>query len=116
MAKTDAVRLQHMIDAALKIITFTQGRKREDLDHDEMLALAVVRLVEILGEAAKNISEPTKANSPDIPWRQMSGTRDRLIHAYFEVNLDIVWEIATHDLPPIVTKLENLLSEIQSHN
>ncbi len=89
MAKTDAVRLQHMIDAAQKALTFTHGRSRRDLDDDEMLALAVVRLVEIVGEAAKNVSDSTKAHSPHIPWRQIAGTRDRLSHAYFEVNLDI---------------------------
>ncbi len=78
-----------------------------------MLTLAVVRLIEILGEAAKNVSDSTKARSPDIPWRQMSGTRDRLIHAYFEVNLDIVWGIVTQDLPPMIPKLEALINEIQ---
>ena len=78
-----------------------------------MLALALVRLIEILGEAAKNVSDSTKARSPDIPWRQMSGTRDRLIHAYFEVDLDIIWGIATRDLPPIIPKLVALLKEIQ---
>jgi uncharacterized protein with HEPN domain len=90
-----------------------EQRTREDLDHDEMLTLAVVRLIEILGEAAKNVSDSTKMRSPDIPWRQMSGTRDRLIHAYFEVNLDIVWGIVTQDLPPMIPKLEALIKDIQ---
>jgi uncharacterized protein with HEPN domain len=76
MEKADAVRLQHMIDAAQKAIAFTNQRTREDLDRDEMLSLPVVRLVEILGEAAKNVSDSTKARSPDIPWRQMTGIRD----------------------------------------
>ena len=66
MAKTDAVHLQHMIDAACKVVAFTQGRKREDLDQNEMLALAVVRLIEILEEAAKNISEHTNDSNRDI--------------------------------------------------
>lgn len=77
-SKTDRIRLQHMLDAAQKTLQFTQNRSREDLDQDEMLALAVVRLIEILGEAAKNISQQTCDLTPSIPWRQISGTRDRL--------------------------------------
>ncbi|MEB3830787.1 HepT-like ribonuclease domain-containing protein [Phormidium sp. CCY1219] len=113
MVNADAVRLQHMIDAAQKAIAFTNQRTREDLDRDEMLSLAVVRLVEILGEAAKNVSDSTKARSPDIPWRQMTGTRDRLTHAYFEVNLDIIWNIITNELPSLIPKLETLLAQTE---
>ncbi|KAF3887923.1 MULTISPECIES: HepT-like ribonuclease domain-containing protein [Nostocales] len=90
MSKTDKVRLRHILDAANQAIAFTQGRNRADLDTDTMLALAVVRLIEILGEAAKNVSQGTKDSIPDIPWRQIAGTRDRLSHAYFDVNLDII--------------------------
>lgn len=79
-----------------------------------MLSLAVVRLVEILGEAAKNVSDSTKARSPDIPWRQMTGTRDRLTHAYFEVNLDIIWNIIRNELPSLIPKLETLLTQTQT--
>ena len=86
-----------------------EGRNRSDLDADEMLALAVVRLTEILGEAAKNVSQTTKDQHPDIPWRQMAGTRDRLSHAYFEVDFDIILGIVKHDLPPLVTNLEKIL-------
>ena len=109
MDDRDEVRLRHMLDAARKAINFTQNRDRSDLDTDELLALAIVRLVEILGEAAKNISQPTKDQAPEIAWRQMAGTRDRLTHAYFDVNLDIIWDIVISDLPSLVEKLENLL-------
>ncbi len=110
MDNRDEIRLRHMLDAAQKAIAFTQGRERADLDTDEMLALAVVRLVEILGEAAKNVSQPLKEQTPDIAWRQIAGTRDRLTHAYFDVNLDIIWDIVNNDLSPLVKKLEALLS------
>ncbi len=109
MSKTDEVRLQHMLDAARKAVAFTQGRTRTDLDNDEILALAVVRLIEILGEAAKNVSQTIKDQFPEIPWRQIAGTRDRLSHAYFEVNLDIIWDIIASDLPPLIERLETLL-------
>ena len=109
--KTDRIRLQHMLDAAQKTLQFTQNCSREDLDRDEMLALAVVRLIEILGEAAKNISQQTRDLTPSIPWRQISGTRDRLSHAYFDVNLDIIWEIISSDLPQLIPQLEQLLQD-----
>ncbi|NJN21807.1 MAG: DUF86 domain-containing protein [Leptolyngbya sp. RL_3_1] len=86
----DVIRLRHMLDATQKALTFTQGRSRQDLYTNDMLALAIVRLIEILGEAAKNISSETQAKAPEIPWRQVIGTRDRLAHAYFDVNLDII--------------------------
>ncbi len=69
MSKTDTVRLQHMIDAARKAIEFSQGCDRATLDQDEMRTLAIVRLVEILGEAAKQISDPLRQAHPDVPWR-----------------------------------------------
>ncbi|NES20146.1 MAG: DUF86 domain-containing protein [Symploca sp. SIO3E6] len=112
----DIIRLRHMLDATQKVLTFTQNRSREDLDRDDMLALAVVRLIEILGEAAKNISPETEAQAPEIPWRQIKGTRDRLAHAYFDVNLDVVWEIATTGLPPLANNLELLLEKIETYN
>lgn len=106
----DIVRLRHMLDAALKIVEYTQKCSRSDLDKDEKLNLAVVRLLEVLGEAAKNVSDPCQAAYPEIPWRQIAGTRDRLIHGYFDVDLDIIWRIVSTDLPPLVEQLKKALS------
>lgn len=105
--KGDAVRLRHMLDAARKAASFVDGKRRNDLE-DELLSLALVRLLEIIGEAAKSVSEETKRRHPDVPWRLMAGTRDRLIHGYFDVDLDIVWAILTEDLPPLIDKLEQI--------
>ncbi len=110
MSNEDAVRLRHMLDAAKRAIDFMQGRARSDLESDEQLSLAVVRLLEILGEAAKNVSEDLRKDYPDIPWRQIAGTRDRLIHGYFDVDLDIVWQIISTDLPVLAAQLEKALS------
>ncbi len=106
----DEIRLQHMFDAVVKAIEFTKVRKREELDKDEMLALALVRLLEILGEAAKGVSEPIRNKFPAIPWKSIAGTRDRLIHGYYDVDLDIVWKIITEDLPALKTQLEKVLA------
>lgn len=110
MSKTDdTVRLHHMLDAARKAIELTSMCERIDLDKDEKLALAVVRLLEILGEAAKNVSEQCRQAHPSVPWRQIAGARDRLIHGYFDVDLDIVWKIVSADLPSLVNQLEKTL-------
>ena len=111
MSKTeDTVRLRHMLDAARKAVEFTKHCKRTDLDHDEKLALSVVRLLEILGEAAKSVSSQCQTEYPAIPWRQIAGTRDRLIHGYFDVDLDIVWKIVSTDIPLLIAQLEKALS------
>ena len=102
----DQVRLRHMLDAARKAVDFLKGRTRQDLDSDEMVCLAVIRLLEVIGEAAKGISHATRDASPSIPWRQIAGTRDRLIHGYFDVDLDVVWAIVTTDLPGLIAQLE----------
>jgi len=105
----DAVRLCHMLDAAHKAVELTGTSKRSDLDKDEKLALALVRLLEILGEAAKSVSAECRQEYPSIPWSQIAGTRDRLIHGYFDVDLDIVWKIVSVDIPSLVAQLEKAL-------
>ena len=78
-----------------------------------MLTLAVIRLLEVLGEAARNLSQDIRESHPEVAWKQITGTRDRLIHGYFYVDLDIIWAILTRDLPPLVSSLEKLLSQEQ---
>ena len=109
MTRKDEVRLRHMLDAAKKAFEYFQGKSRRDLDADELRVLAVTRLIEILGEAAKNVSDATKKQSPDVRWKEIAGTRDRLIHGYFDVDLDILWQITTADLPVLIEQLEKLL-------
>ena len=110
MPKDDRILLRHMLDAARKARDFIRGRSRADLDSDEMLSLAVIRLLEVIGEAARNLSQDIRDSHPEIAWKQIAGTRDRLIHGYFDVDLDIVWAILTQDLPPLITELEKILS------
>jgi uncharacterized protein with HEPN domain len=75
-----------------------------------MLSLSLVRLLEIIGEASRGISEEIRLAHPEIAWKKMTGMRDRLIHGYFDVNLDVVWETVTQDLPPLIAQLEKLLT------
>ncbi|MFA4915507.1 MAG: HepT-like ribonuclease domain-containing protein [Syntrophales bacterium] len=111
MHKDDAIRLRHMLDAARQAVQFTQGRKRGDLDRDPMLMLSLVKLVEIVGEAAGQVTNSGQAWVPDIPWADIVGMRHRLVHAYFDVNLDILWQTVRHDLPSLISILEKALDK-----
>ena len=95
-----------MLDAARQAMVFVQGRSRVDLDEDLQLTLALTRLVEIVGEAGKNVTSETREKLAQVPWRAIAGTRDRLVHAYFDVDLDQLWEIVSTDLPLLVEALE----------
>ena len=105
----DRTRLQHMLDATERITRFAEGKTREDLDSDEQLALSLVRLLEIIGEAAKCVSQGVRKANPGIEWKGIAGTRDRLIHGYFDVDLDIVWSIVQDDLPVLTKQLCDIL-------
>lgn len=105
----DFVRVRHMLDAAEKILEFTSGARRSTLDNDEKLALSLVRLLEIVGEAANNVSDSFQEEYSAIPWRQIGATRNRLIHGYFDVDLDVVWEIVSVDLPRLVPQLQRIV-------
>lgn len=111
MFENDNVRIHHILDAAREAVAFSQGRSRADLDSDRKLDLSLVRLLEIIGEAARGVSQEFRQEHPDLPWKSMIGIRDRLIHGYFDVNLDVVWETVTQDLPPLVAKLEKILTD-----
>lgn len=106
----DPSRLRHMLDAARKAVEFTSGKDRGSLDSDEQLLLSLTRLLEILGEAAKNVSLEFRQKHPEIPWKDIAGTRDRLTHGYFDVDYDVVWEIVSADLPALITQLKKLVA------
>ena len=106
MRKDDAIRLLHMLDAAREAVAFARGRTRDDLDNDRQLVLALVKDVEIVGEAATQVTEPTRQGLPEIPWERIVGMRNRLVHAYFDINLDIVWKTVQGDLPELISLLE----------
>jgi uncharacterized protein with HEPN domain len=110
MFKNDEIRLRHILDASREAMVFAEHRSRDDLDKDRMLNLSLVHLLEVIGEASRGISEEYRAAHPEIAWKKMAGMRDRLIHGYFDVNLDVVWQTVTEDLPPLVVQIEKVLS------
>jgi uncharacterized protein with HEPN domain len=108
MYKDDVVRFQHMLDAAREAAEFMRGRTRTDLDRDRKLTLALVKDLEIMGEAAYRISRAMRDSMPGIPWDDRIGMRHRLVHAYFDIDLDILWETAQKDRSPLIAELDRI--------
>ena len=102
----DAMRLRHMLSNAQEVIEMARGRHRQDLGHNRMLELSLVRLLEIVGEAASRVTPETQQRFDSIPWAEIIGMRNRLIHGYDRVDLDILWTIVQDDIPPLVRDLE----------
>ncbi len=107
MPPPDSVRLRHMVEAIEAGMQFAKRRSRADLDTDPMLMYALVRAIEVVGEAASKVSEATRATMPGVPWRDLVGMRNRVVHAYFDINRDILWTTATEALPPLLAYLKS---------
>ncbi len=110
----DLTRLKHIRDVAEEALFFVKNSTREDLDNDRMLALALVRLIEIIGEAANNVCPSNQAKYNKINWRQIIGMRNRVIHAYFDVDLDIVWQVVTQDLSPLLIEVKKAIQDLET--
>jgi uncharacterized protein with HEPN domain len=109
MRKDDSIRLHHMLDAAKEAESFSQDKTRNSLDTDRELVLALVKCIEIIGEAAARISNESREVFSQIPWSNIIGMRNRLIQAYFDINLDILWKTVIEDLPPLISKLKEII-------
>ena len=105
----DEIRLRHMLDHAMEAMAMVQGKKRSDLNSDRMMELSLVRLVEIIGEAAARVGTERREKYPSIPWLQIVGMRNRLVHGYDAVDLDVLWDTIIDDLPPLIAELEKIL-------
>jgi uncharacterized protein with HEPN domain len=114
MTKDDDVYLRHILDAIDRIGSYTKGKTAGDFKKTKMLQDAVIRQIEIIGEAAKMVSAAAKAKSESVPWKDIAGMRDKLIHGYFGVDLDAVWNTVEKDLPALKKEIENLLKSIVS--
>jgi len=111
MSPADAIRLRHMIEAARAALRFASGRTRQDLDDDEMFRFALVRAVEVVGEAASRVTEDGRALVPGLPWQAMAGMRNRLVHAYFAIDADVLWETVHRALPEMLSIVEAAMGE-----
>ena len=109
MRPDDVIRVRHMIEAAEAVMRFLSGRDRAALDDDRMLLFALTRAVEIIGEAASKVSMETRDEAPFIPWAEIVSMRNRLIHAYFDIDHDILWKTAVEEVPELLGLLRPLV-------
>lgn len=103
--RDDLAFIEHILDSINAIERFSKGMDREELSSSRLKQSAIVREIEIIGEAVKNISQPLKSKHKEIEWKEIAGTRDKMIHHYFGVDLDIVWSIIKINLPRLKKKI-----------
>jgi len=100
-----------MLDAAKEALSFAKDKSTKDLYANRMLALSIVKSIEIIGEAASTVTKDFRDKHNEIPWASIVAMRNRLIHVYFDVDLNRVWDTLTDDLPPLIVALEKVLSQ-----
>ena len=101
MSKHDAVYLSHILDAINQIESYTAGLSYETFSKDRLVQDGVIRQLEVIGEACRGLSAEFRAQHPDLPWKQIMGLRNRLIHVYFDINLGIIWDVVQADIPAL---------------
>lgn len=112
MTKENKVFLRHILDCVGKIGRYLQDYDFEKFKRDEEKIDAVVRNVEVIGEAANNLTRDLRSNTPQIEWRKIIATRNRIIHGYATVDLEIIWNITQNDLPKLKTEVEKILESL----
>jgi len=105
--------LRDMIEYAEKAERFAQGVEFADFQNDEKIMLAVVRALEVIGEAAKHIPKSVRDKYPDVPWKQIVGMRDKVIHDYFGVDVEVVWRTVKENLPPLRQAIAKILQDLE---
>jgi len=110
-SRDDRVYLEHILEAAGKAARYLRGIDEAGFRKDTLVQDGVIRQIEIMGEAAKRVSPEYRSAHPDIPWQDMAGMRDKLIHDYFGVDIMQVWLTATEDLPPLIHRIEYLIQQ-----
>ena len=106
--------IQDILEALGEVEDFTTGMQFEDFVEDKKTINAVVRSLEVIGEAAKKMPDSMREKYPEIPWKRMTGMRDKLIHEYFGIDLEIVWEVVTNELPPIKPLIQKVVENIEN--
>jgi uncharacterized protein with HEPN domain len=109
MTRDDRLVARQMLDAVQRIRAIVQGQTREAFDGDEVRQLALLHLIQVLGEAASRTTAAFRDAHPELPWTQMVGMRNRIVHGYDDVDPDIVWRVATEDVEPVLAGLERIV-------
>jgi uncharacterized protein with HEPN domain len=109
---SDQIRLRHILDAVAFIEKFSNGKSKEDLYNDHMYRFSIERQLEIIGEAANNLSPSLMFQHPDIPWPQIISFRNFIAHEYFGLDLDLIWGVIVNHIPTFKLQVEKILKEI----
>lgn len=109
MSRDESLYLADIQESCEKVLRFTKGMTRKDFVHDDLHFDAVLRNLEIIGEAVKNISEETRQKYPNVKWRKIAGFRDIVAHEYFGVNDETVWDIVQHEVPALLAIVKTML-------
>ena len=107
----DAIYVGHMLDMTRRAVKAIKSKSRAKYDEDDILRLELTHLVQVIGEAARKVSEEFQSEHPEIPWRKIIGMRHRIVHDYMRVDEDILWEVVTNDLPELLPFLEEILPD-----
>jgi len=114
--RDDMLRLRDMLAAAREARAFAAGRTAADLSRDRQLTLALLKCVEIIGEAAARVSKDTRMKQAALPWADVIGMRNRLVHAYFDIDLSLLWSTVPDDLPVLIRELEKTIGDAPAQN
>lgn len=106
--------LKDILESIEKIEKFIKGLEFDDFSKDDKTVYAVIRALEIIGEATKNLPDSLKEEYPEVPWRKMTGTRDKVIHGYFGVDLEVIWKTITKNIPIVKPLIKDILNETES--
>ena len=111
--KTDSVYLEHILESIEAVLEFSKNLNKKELSSNRLKQSAIIREIEIIGEAVKNISTNLKNKNSDIEWKEIAGTRDKMIHHYFGVDMDIVWNIIKFNIPDLKKKILKIKAEFE---
>lgn len=107
----DQIRLQHILEAIRRIKRYSEGKSFTDFVDDDMMYYAVVKNIEIIGEASNLLTDEFKINHPQTPWKMVTGMRNYIVHEYYQVDNTIIWDVVTHDLPELENQIIFYLAE-----